>query len=279
MREKRILTIQDYSCLGRCSLTVALPTISACGIECVGVPTAILSNHTQFKEWTFKDLSEEILPIVDKWIIDDRNFDAVYTGYLAKGQIEIVKEVMKRLPERTPLFVDPAMADFGKLYSGFDQKHVDDMKELVATADIVKPNLTEACLLADTPYPDHTVLTIDEAKNICKKIIDLGAKKVILSGTKLSEDEIGVSYLDKDGNFSYFQKPLKSGNYHGTGDLFSSAMISAYVLGHSLLEAAEIAHEYISKSIEKTIDNGTDGLRYGVDFESALPTLIDALKH
>lgn len=274
MREKRILTIQDYSCLGRCSLTVALPTISACGIECVGVPTAILSNHTQFKEWTFKDLSEEILPIVDKWAKEDRHFDTVYTGYLAKGQIEIVKEVMKRLPEGTPLFVDPAMADFGKLYSGFDSQHVEDMKKLVAMADIVKPNLTEACFLSGLPYPDHAVLTQEEAKNICERIIHVGAKKVILSGIKFKEDEIGVCHLDQEGNFSYFQKPLKKGNYHGTGDLFSSAFISATVLGYPLLKASEIAHEYISSSIEKTIENGTDGLRYGVDFEAAIPTLI-----
>lgn len=278
MREKRILTIQDYSCLGRCSLTVALPTISACGIECVGVPTAILSNHTQFKEWTFKDLSDEILPIVDKWPLEDKKFDAVYTGYLAKGQIDIVKEVMKRLEKDTILFVDPAMADFGKLYSGFDQEHVEDMKKLVGIADIVKPNLTEACLLADIPYPESTILTHEEAKAICQKIIALGCKKVILSGTSFSEGEVGVAYLDKEGDFSYFQKPLKEGKYHGTGDLFSSAMISAFVLGHPLLEAAEIAHDYINSSIEKTIDNGTDGLTYGVDFEEALPDLIASLK-
>lgn len=278
MREKRILTIQDYSCLGRCSLTVALPTISACGIECVGIPTAILSNHTQFKEWTFKDLSEEILPIVDKWPSCDKKFDAVYTGYLAKGQIDIVKEVMGKLDKGAILFVDPAMADFGKLYSGFDEEHVKDMRELVAIADIVKPNLTEACLLAGIPYPESTILTHEQAKDICKKIIALGCKKVILSGSSFSEGEVGVVYYDAEGNCSFFQEPLKEGKYHGTGDLFSSAMISAFILGHPLLEAAKIAHDFIIDCIEKTIDNGTDGLTYGVDFEGSLEGLIAALK-
>lgn len=279
MREKRILTIQDYSCLGRCSLTVAIPTISACGIECVGVPTAILSNHTQFDEWTFTDLSKDILPIVDMWPEPDKRFDAVYTGYLGKGQIGIVKEVMGRLPKNTLLFVDPAMADFGKLYSGFDEEHVHDMRELVAEADIVKPNLTEACLLIGIPYPDKTVLSYDEVLDICKKVHALGAKNVLLSGVRFSEKEIGVfSYNEQKGG-TYFQKPLKEGNYHGTGDLFSSAFISAFVKGHDILKSAEIAHDFISDSIDETLKNGTDGLRYGVDFEGVLPSLIKALKN
>lgn len=278
MKRKRILTIQDYSCLGRCSLTEALPVISACGIECVGVPTSILSNHTQFPSWTYRDLGDDLLPIVEKWEKKDRRFDALYTGYLGEGQVDLILNIRKKLSPDTLLFVDPAMADNGSLYAGFTPFHIEEMRKLVGESDLCKPNLTEAALLTNTPYEAVKHGGLDTSLDLAKKLVDLGAKKVVLSGLSLKPGEIGVLFYQKDETYSYFQKPLKAGIYHGTGDLFSSVLVSAWVKGWSILKAAELAHDFVSESIEATLRNGTDGLRYGTDFEEALPSLIKLME-
>ena len=157
MKQKRVLTIQDYSCLGRCSLTVALPTISSAGIECVGLPTSVLSNHTVFPSWTWIDTLPSLMEAPDKWEGYDSGFDAIYTGYLATEQVPMALEFIKRFrKENTLVFVDPAFADAGKLYAGFTAEHVKALRLLMKEADLAKPNITEACLLTDTPYPEGT---------------------------------------------------------------------------------------------------------------------------
>ena len=279
MSRKRVLTIQDYSCMGRCSLTVALPTISAMGIECVGIPTAVLSNHTQFKSWTFKDLSDQILPIIGKWGGYDHEFDMIYTGYLGNEQIPTVIELIKRLShEGGRVYVDPAMADDGKLYPGFDHSHVVAMRELLDYADYAKPNLTEACLLTDTPYPADGKGDISLFRELAKKLSSYGPRVIILSGATFEEGKTGVyCYYAESGREEYFQKELLAWHYHGTGDLFSSAAVGGLVLGKSPIDSCELAHDYVSEAIRYSVLNHTDGLTYGPDFEPAIPYLCSKI--
>ncbi len=271
---KRVVSIQDISCLGRCSQTVALPVISAMGVECVILPTAVLSTHTMFQGFTCKDLSDQLLPIASHWEKEAFHFDAIYTGYLASPeQIEDVREIFRRFHgENTLIFVDPAMADNGKLYPAFGPEFPAQMAKVCAMADIVIPNMTEACLLTGTPYPE----TYDEAfvKTLLKKICALGAKKAVLTGIGFEPNHLGVMAYDpsKDSYFSYFGKLLAT-SYHGTGDLFSSVCVGGMMDGYSLEEALKIAVDYTVECIRITAEAGHERW-YGVEFERAIPFLL-----
>lgn len=278
MKQKRILTIQDYSCLGRCSLTVALPVISACGIECVGIPTAVLSNHTAgFASWTYADLTEYLLPTVDHWQDYNHEFDAIYTGYLGTDQISIVFEIIHRLAkEGTTVLVDPAFADSGKLYPGFDHRHVEMMKRLVGESDIVVPNLTEACFLLGKDSEGH--YGRKDFEGFLIGLTDLGPEEAVLSGLSFDNDEVGcLMYSKKTGRFSSYMTESYRGAYHGTGDLFASSLVAAKVSGFSLEEAVCIAHDFVHLSIGKTLEDKEPDLYYGVEFEKALPALVQAV--
>ena len=276
--QKRLLTIQDYSCLGRCSLTVALPTISACGIECVGLPTAILSNHTQYESWTFKDLTDDLKEIISKWRRYNHTFDCIYTGYLATSQIGIVKDIISLLrTKNTIIYVDPAMADNGELYKGFGKDHVSKMAQLFKLADYVKPNVTEACLLTNTPYPTE-LMPLSFYEKLIKDVKALGPKNVVLTGIKLEKGKIGVLILeDKKEESSYMEFDYLKAYFHGTGDLFSSALSSMLTLGKEMKESIEIAHNYVVESMKAALDDKLDGMLYGPSFEKAIPLLIKNL--
>ena len=271
---KRVLSIQDISCLGRCSQTVALPVISAMGVECVILPTAVLSTHTMFQGFTCKDLSDQIRPVADHWEKEQIHFDAVYTGYLASAeQIEDVCDVFRRFrDEHTLIFVDPAMADHGKLYPAFGPEFPAEMAKVCAMADIVIPNLTEACLLTETPYQE--AYDEDFIKSLLKKLCAMGAKKAVLTGVGFRPGELGVMAYDpeKEAYFSYFSRHLPT-SYHGTGDLFSSACVGAMMDGSSLEEALKIAVDYTVECIHITAEAGHEKY-YGVEFERAIPYLL-----
>ncbi len=276
--QKRCLTIQDYSCLGRCSLTVALPVLSAGGIETCGIPTAVLSNHTAgFKDWTFKDLTLEMKPIVEHWLPYKHDFDAIYTGYLATDQIDIVSDIISTLKTKEILVVvDPAFADNGKLYASFKEDHITEMKKLVSKADIILPNLTEACFLTGTDYPS----SYDEKliKKTLVELTSLGPKKAVISGISFKEDVIGCLYYDAETErFGSYMTESYDGVYHGTGDLFASAFVASLLNEKSFEEAVEIAHDIVHISIEKTLEDGKPEIYYGVEFEKALPSLIKRL--
>lgn len=254
-------------------MTVALPTISAAGIEAVGIPTALLSNHTAFPSWTFSDLTSEILPIVEKWDESDREFDAIYTGYLTTKQIKDVKKVFDLCSKSKIRFVDPAMADGGKLYAGFGVDHVIAMRSLLSKSDICKPNVTEACLLTSTtmisgPQEEKVYLAL------AKKIAALGPSTVIISGASTNENTLGC-YLYHKGEAvgQLFEFKKEEGLYHGTGDLFASALISCIVNGKSEARSIAIAHQLVVASIAINLKEGIDGLRYGPVFEPALHIL------
>lgn len=275
--QKRCLTIQDYSCLGRCSLTVALPVLSAAGIEACGIPTAVLSNHTAgFKSWTYADLTDYINPTVDHWKDYRHHFDAIYTGYLGTNQVSIISSIIDKLKAKdTVVIVDPACADNGKLYPGFSSEHITAMKRLIKRSDIILPNLTEATLLADETYSaDYDELMI---KHLLMKLSRLGPKQVVISGLSFTPNTIGCYSYDADEDvFDYYQTEAYPGTYHGTGDLFASTFVASILNGFDMKGAVRIAHDIVHQAIAETIEDEGENpeIYYGVEFEKALPTLI-----
>lgn len=275
---KRVATIQDISCLGKCSLTVALPIISAMGVECSVVPTAVLSTHTMFSGFTFHDLTEELTPIADHWEREGFTFDALYSGYLgSERQLNIVKDYFARFGKNAVKLVDPVMADNGKLYAGFTPDFVRKMAALCGNADIIVPNLTEAAFLLDRPY---VAGGYDEAfiRDLLKRLSELGAGTVILTGVSFSEAEIGVmSYTAETDTFGSYFHPRVNAGYHGTGDIFASVVTGGLMRGLELKEAYRLAGDFTAACIRRTVDT-PNGIRYGVYFEAELPGLIRALE-
>ena len=274
---KRILTIQDISCLGKCSITIALPVISALGTECVILPTAVLSNHTLFKSFTCKDLSDQIEPICEKWMDEDVKFDGVYTGYLGTiEQIEMMKGIFRTFGKDGIVFVDPVMADNGKLYPAFDMDYAMKNAELCAEADIIVPNITEASIMTGMEYKEE----YDESyvKELLDRVSKLGAKISVLTGVSLSEGKTGVMGYDKEKDEVYvYQNDKVGAMFHGTGDLFSSTAVGAMMGGKDWKDAMRIAADYTAHTIAVTLEDPKKPW-YGVDFEATIPDLIEMAK-
>ena len=275
---KRILTIQDISCLGKCSITGALPVISAMGVETVILPTAVLSTHTMFKDFTVKDLTDQLYPITNHWKSQGVKFDAIYTGYLGSAEeIEIAKQIFKEFGgDDTLIFIDPVMADNGKLYPAFDQNYADLNAGLCGYADIIVPNITEACFMTGAEYKEE----YDEAYvlDLLDRLSKLGAKKVVLTGVSLSAGKTGVYGLDTEtGEKIIYQNDRVDASYHGTGDIFASVSVGAVMNGLSLTDAFKLAADYTANTIRATLDNPAEPW-YGVDFETTIPELVDELR-
>ncbi len=275
METKKILTIQDISCVGQCSLTVALPIISACKVETCILPSAVLSTHTAgFKGFTFKDLTDEMPKIAEHWKSENISFSAVYTGYLgSEKQIEYVKDIASGLLEEGgKLIVDPAMADNGKLYPAFDKDFVNSMKSLCAMADIVLPNITEACFITDTEYKES--YDYEYIDGLLKKLYAIGAKKIVLTGVGYKEGKTGVAVYDGESHLYYEHDKISKG-CHGTGDVYASAFVGALVRGKSEFDSATIAADFTVECIKNTIDDPSHW--YGVKFETCLDYLMNRL--
>lgn len=277
---KRILTVQDISCVGKCSLTVALPIISAMGIETAVLPTAVLSTHTAFKKgFTFRDLTQDIAPIATHWKKEGITFDAVYTGYL--GSFEQLRHVSQLFDDfctdDTLIFVDPVMGDFGQLYAGFTPDFAKEMATLCGKADIIVPNMTEASFLLGIPYVESGY---DKAyvQNILKKLTDLGAPCAVLTGVSFDDSSVGVMAYDSqtDTFFEYYNNRVPA-SFHGTGDIFASACVGALMNGLSLEDALQIAADYTAACISETEAEQNHNW-YGVNFETAIPTLLKLLR-
>lgn len=275
---KRVLSIQDISCVGKCSLTVALPIISAAGIETAILPTAVLSTHTAFSRFTFRDLTDDIQEIADHWMEEKIVFDGIATGYLGSfRQIELVEKIFENFNHEGMLrFVDPAMGDHGKLYVGFDEKFARRMGELCGKADIIVPNLTEAAFMLGEEYMGDTY-TAEDIKALLKRLCGLGAPVAVLTGVSLEKGKCGaMAYDSRSGEyFEYYSEKLPV-SFHGTGDVFSSACFAALMSGQNLTKALRTAVEYTVESIRKTISYEGHNW-YGVDFESATPLLLKLL--
>lgn len=276
MDYKKILTIQDISCVGQCSLTVALPILSACGVETCILPSAVLSTHTGgFKGYTFRDLTDDIPKIRQHWEKEGIRFEAIYTGYLGSAkQIAYVEDIMTSLgTDHCVTIVDPAMADNGKLYPGFDAEFVEHMKSLAFRADYILPNITEACLLTGTEYPQEYDETFVDL--LLEKLTRSGAENVVLTGVGYSPERTGVVVYE-NGRKQYYEHRKIAKGCHGTGDVFASAFTGALLAGKTPLEAATIAADYTVLCIENTQNDPAHW--YGVKFEPVLPELMKMIR-
>lgn len=275
---KRILTVQDISCFGKCSLTVALPILSAMGIETAILPTAVLSTHTLFKGFTCKDLSDQLAPITDHWKREGITFDAIYTGYLGtEEEIDAVIGIIDTFRnENTLVFVDPAMGDNGRLYPAFNEHYARKNADLCAVADIIDPNITEAAFLTGLEYREQ--YSEDYVRELLLALAALGTKTPILTGVSLSEGKTGAMGYDTGKKaFFHYQNDRIPAAYHGTGDIFSSVLAGAFVLGIERTEALKIAADYTARTIAETLKNPQNPW-YGVDFEETIPALTEHLK-
>lgn len=275
MSYKKILTIQDISCVGQCSLTVALPILSACGMETCILPSAVLSTHTAgFTGFTFRDLTDDMPNIQRHWQKEGIAFDAIYTGYLGSTkQVGYVKDILDTMgKDECVRIVDPAFADNGKLYPIFDEVYVAAMKTLCPSADILVPNISEACFLANVEYKEE----YDEEyiNELLAKLSGLGCKTIVLTGVGYAKGKTGV-VVYQDGKTEYYEHERIAKGCHGTGDVYASAFVGALLNGKSLFSAAKIAADYTVECIKRT--QGDETHWYGVKFELALPYLMELI--
>ena len=279
-KQKKALAIHDISCVGRCSLTEALPVLSAAGVETAVMPTAVLSTHTGgFTDYTFRDLTEDMLPIAKHWQSLDLEFDAIYTGYLGSfHQLEIVSEIFDMFRKKDNLIlIDPVMADNGKLYPAFSADFPKGMRKLCEHADILIPNITEACLMTDYPYQERPY-SEEYIQGLLKELAKIGPRNIVLTGVTFNDHQLGAATYDQStGKIDYIMSEVIPGYYHGTGDLFGSAFLGALLNNFSLNEAVRITIDLVVASI-KTTYNSTKDLRYGVNFEQNIPGYIKNLK-
>lgn len=270
---KRILSVQDVSCVGQCSLTVALPIISSFGIETAILPAAVLSTHTcGFSDYYCKDLTDDIPHIRAHWEKEKILFDGIYTGYLASAkQIEYVKEIMQTcLANGAPKIVDPAMADGGKLYPAFDADFVDAMRDLCSHADVILPNITEACFLTCVEYKES--YDAEYINRLLNALTDIGAKTIVLTGVSYEPSTTGV-VVRHNGKTDYYRHQKLPRSCHGTGDVFASAFVGSFMQGNSAYASAKLAADFTVDCILHTPPSHW----YGVCFERCIPSLIEEL--
>ncbi len=276
--QKRLVAINDISGFGKCSLTVALPIISAAGVETICMPTAVLSTHTGgFTGYTYRDLTCDMPDISAHWKSINLKPDAIYSGFLGSfDQIDIVKKFAHDFKREDNLFIaDPCMADHGKMYAIFDEKFAKAMAELCSKADIILPNITEACFMTGTEFVSglHSEEYIEMLLN---KLLDMGAKNVILTGVTFEENKLGAAYIGQERVVQYYFQNRLPGMYHGTGDIFASAFCGAVLNGISYYDAMGIAVRYVCDCIKRT-QAMENPITYGVDFERGIPFYIKEL--
>lgn len=279
MNQKKVLTIQDISCTGRCSITVALPILSACGIETAIIPTSVLSTHTSgFTGLHHRDLTGDIPKILEHWKQLAMHFDAIYVGFLAnKEQVEAVITLINALKsDDTIIFVDPAMADEGEMYSILSSDFPAAMRELCKLADVIIPNMNESFLLLDQEYQKGPYKERD-IEDMLKKLSDIPQSQVVMTGVSLDSYDIGAaSYNPGSNTYHFYSRRKIDGTFCGTGDVFSSVLVGAVVNDFTVEEAVNIAIEYTLDCIERTVSEKQE-LRYGVDFEQGILFLLQLL--
>ncbi len=277
---KRIVTIQDISCFGKCSLTVALPILSAMGLETAVIPTAVLSTHTGgFTGYTFRDLTDDIPDITSHWKSLDIHFDGIYTGYLGSAkQVKMVADFFDTFKcSNTTIIVDPVMGDAGKLYAGFTPDFALEMKALCSKADIIVPNMTEASYLLDVPYTEEYDQVYIE--HILRKLSEFGCKAAVLTGVRYNDGMHGaVAYVKESDSFYSSFMPHIEHSMHGTGDVFASVFSGALTKGASMQQALETAVAFTSDAINETVPY-MESCWYGVSFEPCLGKLADISKN
>ena len=272
---KRIMSIQDISCVGKCSLTVALPIISAMGVETSIVPTAVLSTHTQFDGFTFRDLTDDMESIKEHWLKEGFGFDAIYTGYLGtERQIQIVSDFFDAFGnEHNHIIVDPAMADDGQMYTGFDKSFALEMARLCAKADIILPNITESCFMLGVPYVGEDA-SQEDIQSLLIQLAGLGAKKVVITGVNTDDSKFGfMGYDTKTKEFFSYGTEKINMKSHGTGDVFASTFTGALMNDYSVFEALKIASDFTYACIKNNYEH-PGSVNYAVNFEAEIPYLL-----
>lgn len=264
--------MQDVSCFGKCSVTVALPVLSAMGLECAVIPTAVLSTHTGgFKGWTFRDLTDDIPQITEHWQKENISFDGLYTGYLGSPkQAGIIESFIDTFHPGT-VFIDPAMADFGKLYAGFTMDIVDAMRSLCGKADYIVPNLTEASFLTGTAYDENAQTDRGAIRKLLEKLLGLGCQTAVITGVQFGGKE-GAAALDRAGQYTEYLTDHLPVRCHGTGDVYASIFFGALMRGLPMDKALQIAADNTVRAIRATMDDKSQW--YGVRFESCIPALL-----
>lgn len=270
--KKRVVVINDLSGIGKCSLTVAIPLLSALNIEVCPVPTAILSNQTGFNEYSFLDLTDNMKEYLNIWQKNEEHFDCIYTGFLASDeQIDIIKNFIK-FNSNAMVVVDPIMGDDGVEYDTHKNGICTKMKELINVADIVTPNITEAMILLDKKGNIKN-LSIDNIKDLAIDISKIGPKIVIITGIILNNQIINIIYNKNNNKFSLIELPYNNISYSGTGDIFSSLITGFVMNGLDIEIAAKKASNFILKSIEET-KNTERNPKYGIEFENLIKDLV-----
>lgn len=276
----RMAAIHDLSGFGKCSLTVALPIVSATGVECCCIPTALLSTHTGgFTNWTLTDLSDSIVPIASHWNELGIGFDAIYSGYLAsEAQGKLLEKTIELLRNgNTLVIVDPAMADNGRYYANLDDTMTRCFRRLIAKADVITPNITEACFLTGAEYRSapHGERFITE---LIDRLSELGPKVVAVTGVSLEPGKVGIVARDNSrGKTSVVMNEAREGTFHGSGDVFASAFAALLTRGAALDDALSLAEGFVSECIERTEARNTPR-PYGLDFEGVLPEYIKGVE-
>lgn len=277
---QRVAAIHDISGFGKCSMTVVLPILSAAGIEVVCMPTAVLSTHTGgFEGFTYRDLTEDLPAITEHWKSLDLHFSSIYSGFLGSPeQVDIVSNFMDTFnSDNTLVYVDPVMADEGELYSAFDDHMVDKMRELCEKADLLLPNITEACFLLKQPY-QHGPYTRDYIEKLVRGLSDMGPEKVVLTGVYFDNEKLGAACYDRaEDKVEYAFSEKVPGQFHGTGDIFGSFCLAALLNGKSLLDSTQFAVDLTTDCILRTVARETKR-REGVDFEGVLPEMMKRLE-
>lgn len=269
---KRIASIQDFSCIGSCSQTIALPVLSAMGVECAALPTALLSAHTAFDGFVSLDLTPQLPAIMAHWRAMHLRFDAVYTGYLASAeQVGQVGALLDGMDERPALtLIDPVMGDNGALYAGFSDAFPQAMRALCGRADVLTPNVTEACLLTGTAY--SPVQDAAQTRRLLERLLELGCRAAVLTGLRVDGD-MAVAALQRDGTGTLVRTSYIPEVFHGTGDLFASTCAGALVQGAPLERAVRLAADYVALTLRRTVQ-APDRRWYGVNFQETLPELM-----
>ena len=266
----RVLAINDISCVGKCSLSVSLPILSACGVTCDVLPTAILSTHTGgFSGYTFRDLTSDIPDILQHWKSLGMRFDFIYSGYLgSEEQIALVSQIKREfLAENGKFIVDPVMGDSGKLYAGFSESYVEKMRELCREADYILPNLTEACYLAGAPYPHFSEAVMQNLSKLCPRPIVTGIHQ---------KNNVLVAYAGESGKMETYSSENVEGFFCGAGDVFASAFVGALARGKTETQAIVLATDFTTAAIRRSALEVSDK-RYGLNFEAEIFTFLKNL--
>ncbi|MBR6675794.1 MAG: pyridoxamine kinase [Clostridia bacterium] len=269
---KRIVTMQDISCVGKCSASVAMPIISAMGCECAILPTAVLSTHTAFENFNIVDLTDNIPTVCEMWKREGIAFDMVYTGYLASvRQIDLAIDLWQEFGgDGKYLFVDPVMGDFGRLYTGFEESYPAHMKRLCRRADIIVPNLTEAFCLLGEKYRES--VSVEEALEMAKRLTQNGPKAAVITGISPTEEELGIVKFERETeeSFCYFAPRVETPfPLHGSGDVFAAVTVGGLCSGKNINDALAAAVDFVAEAVRETVKNN-DHRWYGIDFETVL---------